>query len=78
MKRLGQDVMPNVTMDREDIHQLPLFEMAINGTMFFFKKSVIHSIYEVGKEWACLSQLYNHIPGSGVLTRKDLLVTSVK
>jgi len=51
--------------------------MAINGTMFFFKKSVVHSIYEVGKEWACMSQLYNHIPGSGVLTRKDLLVTSV-
>ena len=67
--------------------------MAINGTMMFFKRSVIHSVYEINKEWACEdskkylpiiiiilgnSQMYNHIPGAGVITRKDLLVETIK
>jgi len=49
----------------------------VNATMTFFKKAMIHSAYEIHKELACVSQMYNHIPGSSVIARKDLLVEAI-
>jgi len=47
--------------------------LPLNATTFFFKRINIHHQYELGREMACHSQFYNHIPGNGVLTRKDLV-----
>jgi len=77
MKKIGNDVMPGVEMSATESHKA-IYDMAVNTTMMFFKRSVIHSVYEINKEWACNSQMYNHIPGAGVITRKDLLVETIK
>ena len=65
MRKMGQDVMPGISLEEENPVNVRIlakyhnkmfqarYEMAINGTMFFFKKAVIHSLYEMGKEWAC-------------------------
>lgn len=49
----------------------------INITMVYNKKVRSHYYFRYGKNLFCLSQIYNHIPGHGTLTRKDLNVQSV-
>jgi len=73
MTKIGNDVMPDLSMKHSDPRK-PKYDLAVNATMTFFKKAMIHSAYEIHKELACVSQMYNHIPGSGVIARKDLLV----
>lgn len=46
--------------------------------MVFTKKVDIHIYHEIGKHFLCATQMYNHIPGHGVLKRKDLVVNSVE
>lgn len=44
---------------------------------FMFTKEVfIHLQYRIGYDFLCAGQMYNHIPGHGVLKRKDLIVDS--
>ena len=33
---------------------------------------------EMGQNFLCATQMYNHIPGHGSLKRKDLIVDSTK
>jgi len=53
MKKIGNDVMPGVEMSATESHKA-IYDMAVNATMMFFKRSVIHSVYEINKEWACI------------------------
>lgn len=46
--------------------------------MFFTKSVDLHMYHKVGRQFLCVSQMYNHIPGHGVLKRKDLIVDSFK
>lgn len=46
--------------------------------MIFTKKVKFNYYHEFGSNLFCLSQMYNHIPGHGSLTRKDLNVESVR
>mmetsp|Transcript_251 Transcript_251/g.224 ORF Transcript_251/g.224 Transcript_251/m.224 type:complete len:348 (-) Transcript_251:552-1595(-) len=45
--------------------------------MFFTKRVDLHIYHKIGKHFLCATQMYNHIPGHGVLKRKDLIVNSV-
>jgi len=76
MTKIGKDVMPMLTMFEKD-KQIPKYDLAINGTMIFLKRAMIHAYYEINKDWICQTQMYNHIPGNGVITRKDLLVETI-
>jgi len=79
MPKFGPDVLPKVraTMPLAN-YVKPLFDLPFNATTYFFKRVNVHHYYGVGQQIACLSQMYNHIPGHGVLTRKDLVVDSLK
>ena len=41
--------------------------------MFFFKNASFHTHHQIGKNFVCYGQSYNHIPGHGGITRKDLM-----
>jgi len=51
--------------------------MNITATLMFTKKVNVHQYFEIGKQFGCLSQMYGHLPGNGILTRKDLNVAMV-
>jgi tubulin polyglutamylase TTLL1 len=76
VKRIGNDAMPGVSMIMEDQYD-PRLPLNINATMFYSKRINLHHFWEISKNFACLTQAYGHIPGHGVLTRKDLNVKSV-
>jgi len=50
----------------------------LDALALFFKKTQLVGLYEPNKEIICFSQMYNHIPGHGVLVRKDLVVDSFR
>ena len=80
MGKMGEDVMPKLSknMSKINFHQ-KLYPIDLRTNMFFFKKASFHNYHEIGKNFACFGQSYNHIPGHGHLTRKDLLtVRSMK
>ena len=45
--------------------------------MIFTKKVKFHYFHEYNRNLFCITQMYNHIPGHGALTRKDLNVENV-
>ncbi len=53
------------------------FTLPLNASLFVLKRVNVHHFYEANKQLVCFSQLYNHIPGHGVLTRKDLVVDAI-
>jgi len=75
-KKMGTDAMPDVSMMMKNQYT-PQFPLNINATMFFTKRINFHHFHEISVHFACLTQEYGHIPGHGVLTRKDLNVQSV-
>eukprot|EP00331_Platyophrya_macrostoma_P007233 CAMPEP_0176415902 /NCGR_PEP_ID=MMETSP0127-20121128/6055_1 /TAXON_ID=938130 /ORGANISM="Platyophrya macrostoma, Strain WH" /LENGTH=673 /DNA_ID=CAMNT_0017795931 /DNA_START=6 /DNA_END=2027 /DNA_ORIENTATION=- len=78
MTKIGVDTMPEVSKDmaRKDFY-VKKWPLSVKATVFFTKKVTFHFFHEIGKHFLCNSQMYNHIPGHGVLTRKDLIVESV-
>ncbi len=52
MTKIGKDVMPMLTMFEKD-KQKPKYDLALNGTMIFFKRAMIHAFYEMNKHWIC-------------------------
>ena len=79
MTKMGTDTMPMVSknMARETFLD-KVYNLNHTTTLFYTKKVTFHYFHEIGKHFLCNSQMYNHIPGHGVLTRKDLQVESVK
>ncbi|KAL4484951.1 hypothetical protein ABPG74_020128 [Tetrahymena malaccensis] len=78
-KQYGYDVMPdfiNKDMPDEEFNSRK-YLVPFNTTMIFTKKVKSYYYHEFNKNLYCVSQIYNHIPGHGTLTRKDLNVESV-
>jgi len=78
IREIGVDTMRQVSryMPKKDFnsaqyHLTPLI------TNYFTKRVDIHIYHTIGKHFNCATQMYNHIPGHGVLKRKDLIVDSV-
>ena len=74
MGSMGEDVMPKMSKNMSKINfYQKLYSIDFRTNMFFFKKASFHNYHEIGRHFACFGQSYNHIPGHGCLTRKDLL-----
>jgi tubulin polyglutamylase TTLL1 len=71
----GLDVMPYIGFQMSD-RKNGRYPMAINATTFFFKRVNVHQYWEISKTFMCMTQTYGHIPGHGVLTRKDFVAKS--
>jgi len=78
MRKIGYDLsgpiskfMPRTVFNSRTLHLDPRI------TMFFTKRVDLHIYHEIGKNFLCATQMYNHIPGHGVLKRKDMIVDSV-
>lgn len=72
----GKDVMPDTGMSMKNF-SVPHLDLDITATAFFTKRVSFHNFYKIGKNFLCTSQMYNHIPGHGILTRKDMNVGMV-
>eukprot|EP00331_Platyophrya_macrostoma_P002944 CAMPEP_0176429350 /NCGR_PEP_ID=MMETSP0127-20121128/13665_1 /TAXON_ID=938130 /ORGANISM="Platyophrya macrostoma, Strain WH" /LENGTH=432 /DNA_ID=CAMNT_0017811151 /DNA_START=262 /DNA_END=1560 /DNA_ORIENTATION=- len=68
--------MPEVSMEMKGFRE-PIYDLDLRATMFFTKKVDFHFFQEIGKQFLCVAQMYNHIPGMGVIIRKDELVGAV-
>jgi len=78
IRNIGVDTMHQVSryMDKEKF-KTPLYHLNPTITNFFTKRVDLHIYHMLGKHFNCATQMYNHIPGHGVLKRKDLIVDSV-
>lgn len=45
--------------------------------VYFFINNYMHNFQHLGKNFACTSQVYNHIPGDGYINRKDFVSESI-
>ena len=73
----GIDTNPKVSKDMNFVnwHQR-LFPMDPRTSIFFTKNYAFHYQHNIGTNFACWGQSYNHVPGHGLFTRKDLIVTT--
>jgi len=78
IRKIGVDVMRQVSryMPKKDFKSAQ-YHMTPTITNFFTKRVDLHIYHTIGKHFNCATQMYNHIPGHGVLKRKDLIVDSV-
>ena len=69
----GEDLMPKISKNMLRLNfEQPLYHIDPRANLFFFKKADFHYRHQLGKHFGCFGQSYNHIPGHGVLGRKDL------
>jgi len=78
IKKIGSDKMNEVSkyMDRKNFNSAK-YHLNPTITNYFTKRVDINIYHMIGKHFNCATQMYNHIPGHGVLKRKDLIVNSV-
>jgi hypothetical protein len=78
IRMIGRDTMHHISRYMEK-KKFKSAQYHINPTItnFFTKRVDIHIYHMIGKNFNCATQMYNHIPGHGVLKRKDLIVDSV-
>jgi hypothetical protein len=78
IRKIGVDVMRKVSkyMKRDDFFSAQ-YHITPTITNYFTKRVDLHIYHTIGKHFNCATQMYNHIPGHGVLKRKDLIVDSV-
>lgn len=75
--KFGKDTIPKVSKNMKRLNWFQrLYALDPRTSIFYTKKAAFHSWHEIGRHFACWGQSYNHIPGHGMMTRKDLLVTS--
>ena len=75
--QFGTDTSPKVSKDMHQSNYFQrLFSIDPRTSIFYTKFTNIHIYHEIGSHFACWGQSYNHIPGHGAITRKDLVVTS--
>lgn len=74
---IGHDRMPNISyyLPKKD-REKPKFSLKPNINLFF-SNAQLHHYQEIGKNFLCLPQVYNHIPGIGTLARKELMAQAV-
>jgi len=46
--------------------------------MFFVENGKMHTQHKLGTHFGCATQMYNQIPGDGVLKRNDLFLERLK
>jgi hypothetical protein len=72
--KIGTDVMPAFSKNQPKINQsIKHLPIDLRTNIFHFKKQNFHYYHKLGKHFLCFGQSYNHIPGHGGITRKDLL-----
>lgn len=78
IREIGVDTMTQVSryMDKKAFYSAQ-FHLNPTITNYFTKRVDIHIYHMIGKNFNCATQMYNHIPGHGVLKRKDMIVDSV-
>lgn len=78
MRKIGFDLSSKISkyMPRP-LFKSRSFHLDPRITTFFTKRVDLHIYHEIGKHFLCATQMYNHIPGHGVLKRKDMIVDSV-
>lgn len=75
--KFGKDTIPKVSKNMKRLNWFQrLYSLDPRTSIFYTKKAAFHGWHEIGKHFACWGQSFNHIPGHGTMTRKDLLVTS--
>jgi hypothetical protein len=75
--KYGKDTNPKVSKNMKRLNWFQrLYAMDPRTSIFYTKKAAFHTWHEIGSHFACWGQSFNHIPGHGVMVRKDLLVTS--
>jgi len=74
----GRDVMPHVHSKMDDeLQERFLYDLRHDINMFFTSNSLCE--YRIiGKQFSCLTQQSNHIPGHNHLYRKDYVARSLK
>ena len=67
---VGVNIQSNIGthMDRS-MKQAEIFDIRTDATVFFCR--ALYVARQVGKQFSCLTQMSNHIPGNILLTRKD-------
>lgn len=74
---IGSDIMPHVGFHTpQDIKKEPVYDMRIDASIFFFFEPTYY-IRQIGKQFSCLTQISNHIPGHESLYRKDYVADSL-
>jgi Tubulin-tyrosine ligase family len=69
---IGEDMMPEVTYYKsEDDSNNDREYYLRRGIINFYTDEPLHDFQDLGKDFACSSQAYNHIPGNGGLFRND-------
>jgi hypothetical protein len=78
IREIGVDTMTQVSryMDKKVFYSAQ-FHLNPTITNYFTKRVDLHIYHMIGKNFNCATQMYNHIPGHGVLKRKDMIVDSV-
>jgi hypothetical protein len=78
IRQIGVDTMTQVSryMDKKVFYSAQ-FHLNPTITNYFTKRVDLHIYHMIGKNFNCATQMYNHIPGHGVLKRKDMIVDSV-
>jgi len=75
---IGTDLYPNISARMPDVlREGFLYDIPLNATLFI-TKNPMHAFRELGKGFACLPQLYNHIPGHSSLSRKTSIAKSLR
>jgi len=65
---IGKDL--TVRVDEGELHYVNEKQLAAN---IFFTFHLFHNLKQVGKQFSCLTQAYNHIPGHDKIIRKDMV-----
>ena len=72
----GNDTMPYVRMSMLDsLKRQPLYDLRLDTQMLIFPYDFRR---EVNKQFACITQYYNHIPGHDILYRKDQVAEAIR
>lgn len=73
---IGSDLHPEVTAGNKELWDVYKYNFKRSATLFF-----MHNIFfmkrQVGKQFSCLSQESNHIPGNDILLKQDKLGQSL-
>lgn len=71
VQKVGQDLHPEVTpIKAKELKGKMIHDMRVDATLFFMLTLYFHDRH-VGKQFSCLTQTSNHIPGHESIYRKD-------
>jgi hypothetical protein len=75
--KIGRVVMRQFSKYVKDNSTENKYHLSNKITNFFINSDGFHKFHEIGKNFLCATQVYNHIPGQRALIRKDDLIESV-